>query len=257
VKNPRVFREKLFWILLIPLVWEITARTGLVPALILPPLEEVFRSFLSESLSGGLLAGTGRSLLYILAGLSAGILSALLLTAGAHLWSPLRSLLEVLISLLHPLPGIALLPVALLVFGVGAGPVFLILLHSVLWPLCISFQNGFDQVPPVFRRIARNYRLSPAGYFFRIMIPAAFPSLFSGLRIAWARSWRALLSAEMIFGVVGGKGGLGWYIFNRRVFMDTPGMYAGLLMLVLLGLAVENLLFGRLEALTIGRWGEK
>jgi len=163
----------------------------------------------------------------------------------------------VLVSVFHPLPGIALLPVLLLVFGVGTGPVLAIILHSVLWPLCVNMLSGFDNAEPLYPKIGRNCELSFFRFFLTVMIPASFSEILSGFKIAWARAWRALLSAEMLFGVSGGQGGLGWYVFNRRVFMDTPGMYAGLLMLILIGFVVETVFFRQLEKRTLQRWSAR
>jgi len=59
----------------------------------------------------------------------------------------------------------------------------------------------------------------------------------------------------MIFGATGGKGGIGWYIFNKRVFMDTPGLFAGLIVIIIIGILVEDLAFGKLEETTIKKWG--
>ncbi len=162
-----------------------------------------------------------------------------------------------LVSVFHPLPGIALLPVLLLVFGVGTGPVLAIILHSVLWPLCVNMLSGFDNAEPLYPKIGRNCELSFFRFFLTVMIPASFSEILSGFKIAWARAWRALLSAEMLFGVSGGQGGLGWYVFNRRVFMDTPGMYAGLLMLILIGFVVETVFFRQLEKRTLQRWSAR
>jgi len=241
-------------VLLLLALWETAARSGLVSPLIIPRLESIALAFAAESVSGALLSGTARSLVLICAGLACGTLLALILTACAYANALFRSFLEVLVSIFHPLPGIALLPLVLLVFGVGTWPVLAIILHSVLWPLCVNLLSGFDNTEPLYSRIGQNYELSFPRFFLTVMIPASFPSILSGFKIAWARAWRALLSAEMLFGVSGGRGGLGWYVFNRRVFMDTPGMYAGLLMLILIGFTVETVFFGRLEKRTLLRW---
>lgn len=67
------------------------------------------------------------------------------------------------------------------------------------------------------------------------------------MKIGWSRAWRAVISAEMIFGTIGSGGGLGWFIYNKRIFMDTPGMYGGVIILMLIGLIVENLFFRTVE----------
>ncbi len=252
--NPGSGIEKILWLGVLIIFWEIIAHSGMVSPLLLPPLETILLSLKSELLNGSLLAGTLRSLALVFGGIGIGFILAAVLSILALLFPVLRSLVEVLIAVMHPLPGIALLPVVILFFGVGTGPVFFIILHSVLWPMCINIISGFENIPPLLIKIGKNYELKPIQFFFRIMLPAAFPPLLAGLRIAWARSWRALISAEMLFGVSTGKGGIGWYVFNKRVFMDTPGMYAGLLVLIIIGLVVETGIFRKMEGVTIRRW---
>jgi NitT/TauT family transport system permease protein len=103
--------------------------------------------------------------------------------------------------------------------------------------------------------VGRNYGLSTVGYITRILIPGAFPSILTGLKIGWAFAWRTLIAAELVFGVSSGKGGLGWYIFVRKSNYVIPDVYAGLLTVILFGLAVENLIFKTVEKKTVRRWG--
>jgi NitT/TauT family transport system permease protein len=89
----------------------------------------------------------------------------------------------------------------------------------------------------------------------RILLPAAFPSILAGLKIGWAFAWRTLIAAEMVYGVASGGGGLGWYIYENKNMLETANVFAGLLMVILIGLAVENLVFGVVERRTVRRWG--
>lgn len=82
---------------------------------------------------------------------------------------------------------------------------------------------------------------------FEIMLPSSMGYIISGVKIGWARAWRAFISAEMVFGSVGGKGGIGWYIFNQRTFMDTAGLFAGIILVIVIGILVENVLFAAME----------
>ena len=86
-------------------------------------------------------------------------------------------------------------------------------------------------------------------------VPAALPSILSGLKIGWAFAWRTLIAAELVFGASSGKGGLGWYIFQNRNELYTDKVFAGLVLVILIGLAVESLGFHTLERLTVRRWG--
>lgn len=246
---------RLLWLPVALLAWEGLFRLEIFSPLIFPSPAMVAGQMGRDLLSGELLGGAAFSLLIILAALipsvAAGFLMALLALRSAAVERVTRGLS----ALAHPLPGIALLPLLILWTGLGAHILILIVAHSVLWPFFINVRSGFRSIPPLWREVGRNNGFSRGQEFWRILLPGAFPSVFSGLKIGWARAWRAVISAEMIFGTIGRAGGLGWFIFNKRIFMDTPGMIGGLLFLMALGLAVENLLFGRMERLIQRRWG--
>ena len=100
-------------------------------------------------------------------------------------------------------------------------------------------------------------QLRPRGprFIAKILIPAAFPSILTGLKIGWAFAWRTLIAAELVFGVSSGKGGLGWYIYENKNMLDIPAVFAGLFTVILIGLIVENLIFRNIEAATVRKWG--
>ena len=248
-------RGTLIWFLVLLAIWELTARSGLVSPLVLPPLESVFVSFGTELAGGNLLSGTLVSLGFVILGITIGAVAAFVLSALSFQFSGIRRLGNMLTAVFHPLPGIALLPIFILFFGIGWKTLVVVIVHSVLWPLKVNICAGFDSVPAVYRRIGANYNLKPSAFFFRIMLPASFPHVFSGLKTAWARAWRAAVSAEMIFGITGSGGGLGWFVYSKRIFMDTPGMYAGILMLAFIGIAVESGLFHFIDSRTLKKWG--
>jgi len=133
--------------------------------------------------------------------------------------------------------------------------VLFIIVHSVLWPLVTNLDAGYRSIPEAFTLVARNYEIKTASLFTRVFLPATSPYLLAGLKIAWARGWRALISAEMVFGAIGGSGGVGWFIFNKRVFMDTSGLFAGILVVIIIGILVEDILFHFLEKTTVEKWG--
>jgi NitT/TauT family transport system permease protein len=87
------------------------------------------------------------------------------------------------------------------------------------------------------------------------LIPGAFPSILTGLKVGWAFAWRTLIAAELVFGVSSGSGGLGWYIFEQKNQLLIPNVFAGLLTVILFGLVVENLIFRVIENRTVRRWG--
>jgi NitT/TauT family transport system permease protein len=155
----------------------------------------------------------------------------------------------------NPLPSIALLPLAMIWFGLGEGSIVFVLVHAVLWAVALNTHAGFKAVSPTWRMVGRNYGLSKIGYVTRILIPGAFPSILTGMKIGWAFAWRTLIAAELVFGVSSGSGGLGWYIFQNKNMLDIPNVFAGLLTVILFGLLVENLVFRVIERHTVNRWG--
>lgn len=250
------WRTHLLFLLGVVLAWELTSRLSAVSPLLLPPVSEVIVSLGSDLASGVLLHRTAFSLLIIFQGVGIGALGALLLSAAV--WSGGRAVARIVdsaVAFLHPLPGIALLPLVILWAGTGRTAVLLIIIHSVIWPLTTNLTGGIRAVPEHLYDVSRNYRLGHLQTMRHLMLPSALPYLIAGLRIGWARAWRALIAAEMVFGAAGGNGGLGWYLFQQRVFMDTRGMFAGILIIMVIGVLFEELLFESLERGTVRKWG--
>ena len=158
-------------------------------------------------------------------------------------------------AMFNPLPAIALLPLALLWFGLGRPSLVFVIVHSVLWAVALNMHSGFLSVSETLRMAGRTFGLRGMSFVFRILVPAAFPAILAGLKIGWAFAWRTLIAAELVFGVSSGQGGLGWFIFENRNTLDTASVFAGLLTVMAVGLVVEGVIFRFIEARTIRRWG--
>src|SRR3712207_2443809 len=101
----------------------------------------------------------------------------------------------------------------------------------------------------------QNYGLRGVRFVALVLMPAAFPSILAGLKIGWAFAWRTLIAAELVFGVASGKGGLGWFIFQNRNELYIDKVFAGLAMVIVIGLVIENVVFRWVEANTVRKWG--
>ncbi len=236
------------------LLWEGLARWQ-DNDLLLPTVLQTAQALFYGLADGELLRRAQASLGVLLKGYGLGVLAAFVLTSLAVSTQLGRDLLTLLTSMFNPLPAIALLPLALLWFGLGQGSLVFVLLHSVLWPLSLATFAGFQGVPETLRMAGRNYGLAGLRYVLHILVPSALPAILSGLKIAWAFAWRTLIAAELVFGVSSGQGGLGWYIFQNRNELYTDRVFAGLVMVIFIGLAVETLVFQNLERVTVRRWG--
>lgn len=246
--------RKALIVAVLALLWEVVARWA-ANDLLLPTFTQTARAFAEGVASGELLAKAGISLSLLLQGYGLGIAAAFALTTLAVSTQPGRDLLGTLTSMFNPLPAIALLPLALLWFGLGKASLVFVLVHSVLWPLALNTYAGFQAVPETLRMAGRNYGLRGLSYVLAILVPSALPSILAGLRIGWAFAWRTLIAAELFFGASSGKGGLGWYIFQNRNELYTDRVFAGLAAVILIGLLVEHLVFDSIERVTVRRWG--
>jgi NitT/TauT family transport system permease protein len=238
------------------LLWELAARWA-GNELLLPGFVQSARAWGVGMASGELPAKAAVSLSLLLQGYALGAAAAFVLTSLAVSTRLGRDLLAALTSMFNPLPAIALLPLALLWFGLGRGSLVFVLVHAVLWPLALATLSGFQSVPETLRMAGRNYGLRGLRFVLQILVPSALPSILSGLRIAWAFAWRTLIAAELFFGASSGRGGLGWAIFQARNELQTDQVFAGLATVVLIGWLVERLVFDTVERLTVRRWGQQ
>lgn len=236
------------------LIWELVARR-MGNELLLPTFLATLDAFWEGLRSGVLLERAAYSLRVLAQGYAAGLVLAALLTAFATASRVGTDLLETLTAMFNPLPSIALLPVAMIWFGLGHASLVFVLVHAVLWSVALNAHAGFRGVSPTLRMVGRNYGLSGLPYVARILVPAALPSIFTGLKVGWAFAWRTLIAAELVFGVSTGSGGLGWFVFENKNQLETANVFAGLFTVILIGLGVEGLIFRNLARATIHKWG--
>ena len=247
------FRKALL-LALIALLWEIYARSLNNP-LLFPTLSETFVALYQGLISGRIPLAAWGSIKLLLQGYGLGLLAAGLLTAFATTTRIGADLLETLTAMFNPLPSIALLPLAMIWFGFGDGSIVFVLVHAVLWAIALNTHAGFQGVSMTWRMVGRNYGLKRLSYVSKILIPGAFPSILTGLKIGWAFAWRTLIAAELVFGSSSGGGGLGWFIFESKNALMISQVFAGLLTVIIFGLFVENVVFRAIETHTVKKWG--
>jgi NitT/TauT family transport system permease protein len=246
--------RKVLILVLIALAWEIYGRYLNNPLLV-PTFTATVEAFAEGIRSGDIPVKAANSVQLLLKGYALGLALAMAFTALAMMSRVGNDLLETLTSAFNPLPAIALLPLALIWFGLGDISIIFVLVHSVLWAVALNTHSGFRSVSNTLRMVGRNYGLRGPRFVAKILIPAAFPSILTGLKIGWAFAWRTLIAAELVFGVSSGKGGLGWYIYENKNMLEIPAVFAGLFTVILIGLLVENVIFRNVEAVTVRRWG--
>jgi len=249
------YLQRVIWFVLFALIWQMVALSGWFSPLIFPSLKIILQTLYNSLVNGELIKQVVFSLTLIIQGLLFSLIIALTMALLSQVSDIFATLLDTLIAIAHPLPGIALMPLVLIWFGAGRTAIIVIIIHSVLWPLVLNLITGFRSIPEIYRLVGKNYGLSIVKIMWHIMAPASLPYFLAGLKIGWARAWRALISAEMLFGAAGSFGGLGWYIFKKRVFFDIPGVFAGIIVIIIIGILVEDLIFSKIEKATVKKWG--
>lgn len=243
-----------FILVMMAIVWQVYSGVLHNP-LLFPTFTATVVAWWKALVAGPLLLRAWNSVSTLLIGYAIGVSLALLLTTTAVLSRFGEDFLTTLTAMFSPLPAIALLPLALIWFGLGKGSIVFVLVHAVLWAVAVNVLSGFVSVSDTLRMAGRNYGLSGWRYVSRLLIPAAFPSILSGLKVGWMFAWRTEIAAELVFGATSSSGGIGWYIFENQNELQTASVFAGLLTVIVIGLLVEGLVFRSVEVHTVRKWG--
>jgi len=220
------------------LLWELLPRTGVVSDAYLSPPSAVLASIWDLLEKGQLwkhvAASLQRSLWGLLLAISAGVLLGL--TMGAV--RPLERLLDPVLQLFRQTSAFALFPVFILFLGIGELSKVAIIFWASFWPVLLSTIGGVKQVDRLLINSALSMGATRRFIFLKVVLPAALPSIFTGVRLAGAYCITALVAAEMI----GAHSGLGFLTLNSQETFQIPTMYAGIFLLAVLGLLLNYLL---------------
>ena len=247
--------QSVLYLIAIFVAWEVAPRVGLIDNWILPPFSVVLNITYRELIHGNLAIQALNTLSIILQGFGLAFILAFIITMLCTWIKPIKVLVTLLCTIFNPLPAIAIMPLFILWFGIGTGVMRIIIIHGVIWALMTHILDGFRTIPNVYRDWGRNIELNFWQMFSKILFIAIMPEVIAGIRVGWGRAWRALLAAEMIFGMIGTLGGIGYYIYNARAFANMSRVMAGVLVIIIIGIIVESVFFRQLEKHTIQKWG--
>lgn len=253
--NMKGIKNQIIFLLCLVILWQAIYMTGKFPELMFPSVLSIGKAFINCFRNDAMLKTIFYSLELILKGLLIGGLGGMILACFSIAFQSFRSISNMIVAIFDPLPGIALLPLAILWFGTGEKSIIFIIVHSVIWPVMRSMIDGCSTIPQIYLEVGENLGLNKIQIIRKVYLPASFPSLLSGMKVSWARAWRALISAEMIFGVSGSIGGLGWYIYTKRYQLETASVFAALIIIILIGLLIEYGFFATIEKHTVRKWG--
>jgi NitT/TauT family transport system permease protein len=248
----RVIWRNAFPFLVVGAIWETVARLGVFPARLFPSLETIAAALWRLTAAGIL----PHHALDTVARLGAGFTLAAVagITIGIAMGRSRRAedIFLPLVSIGAPIPGIAYAPLFLLWFGLGNTSAVLLVAFVSAFPVIFNTWTGVKAVKDIWVRSAQAMGADDPRLFRHVILPGALPYILTGLRLGLAQAWRILVGVEMLAAV---PWGLGWMIFGAREFLNMDVMLAGVAVIAIIGLALEKLVFQRLEQFTVVRWG--
>ncbi len=248
----RVVARNAFPFLVVGAIWEIVAQLGIFPRKLFPPLEEVAAAFIRLTADGILPHHVFDTLLRLTAGFALAAIFGVAIGIAMGRWRLAEDIFMPLVSIGAPIPGIAYAPLFLLWFGLGNSTTVLLVGFVSAFPIIFNTWTGVKSVKEIWVRSAQAMGADNRRLFYHVIVPGSLPYILTGLRLGLAQSWRILVGVEMLAAV---PWGLGWMIFGAREFLNTDVMLAGVFVIGVIGLALEKLVFQRIEQYTVVRWG--
>lgn len=219
-------------------LWEIAPRVGLVDKVFLPPFTEVAATFFELIGNGQLWEHVSTSLSRALTGFVIAVAIAVPLGVAIAWYRPVADFLNPVLELFRNTAALALLPVFILVLGIGETSKVALVIYACTFPILLNTISGVRTVDPLLVKSARSLGFSQIALVYKVVLPAAVPTIFTGLRMAAASSILVLIAAEM----VGAKAGLGYLITAAQLNFQIPDMYAGIIAIALVGLIFNAIL---------------
>lgn len=232
-------------------IWEVTSRLSDLPTFMFPSFTQVIQTLLSGLISGQMISAITSSLGRLLLGFSIAIILGLLL--GYLIWrfKLVEDTLGFLVTALQSIPSIVWFPLAIIWFGLNDIAILFIVTIGATWTMTINATSGFKNVPTLYQRVGKTFGSNGFHFLRTVIIPSSVPQLISGLRIAWAFSWRALMAGELL----GAGNGLGQLLETGRSLGQMDLVISVMIIIGVIGTIMDNVVFLRLERNVQKKWG--
>lgn len=211
----------------------------------------MLKTLFNGLISGQISVAIGQSLVRLLIGFFIAVSLGLLF--GYLIWrfKIVEDTLGFLITALQSIPSIVWFPLAIIWFGLNNFAILFIVTIGATWTMTINTVSGFQNVPQLYQRVAKTFGSSGVHFLRTVIIPASVPQIISGLRIAWAFSWRALMAGELL----GAGGGLGHLLETGRSLGQMDLVISVMIIIAIIGTIIDNFIFLKVERKIQRRWG--
>ncbi len=243
-------RKSSFYVLVI-MIWEVASRVGVWPRFLFPAPSEVLQTLLQGFADRTFIFGILASMRRILLGYSISLVAGVLLGLGISRNKLIAETIGSLILGLQTLPSICWLPLALLWFGLNESAIIFVVVMGALLSITTATESGIKNAPPLLIKAGQNMGARGPRLLFEVIVPAALPSIITGMKQGWSFAWRSLMAGELLYGSVG----LGNLLTVGRELNDMSQVLAVMLIIIIIGLCADYLVFTRLERGMRRRWG--
>lgn len=232
-------------------IWELVFKSGIWPEYLFPSPLGVVENLISGVNEHWLFIAIIASLKRVVIGYIAAVALGLLLGVLIIKFQFLDETLGPLILGLQTLPSICWLPLAILWFGLGEDSIIFVIIIGSLFSMSMAVVSGIKNVPPIYKRVADTMGAKGLKAYTTVVIPASLPAIVTGMKQAWSFAWRALMAGELL----SPKDGLGYALTIGRDLHDMNQVVAVMVVIIVVGLLIDTLLFGRAERAIRYRWG--
>jgi NitT/TauT family transport system permease protein len=237
---------------LILIAWQVVAESGVFKPIFMPPLQTIAQRVIELSSNGVLVNAISASLGRLFVGFAIAVVIGVVLGLFVTRLGFAEQLAVRLLSALLATPAVAWTPLFMLWFGLGNPATIALVVFVGTIPIALNTWSGIRTVDKVYIRVAESVNIRGMRRFYKVILPAAFGPVLSGVRLGFARSWHGLVAGELL---AGAATGLGVLVTKGLVFLDTPSMIVGVLTIACFAYLTERLFFERIEHLMLQRWG--
>lgn len=225
--------------IIIPIVffvlWELVSRILVKKLVLLPPPSKVFYSLYEIILSGEMFIHSLHSILRVLSGfiIAASVAIPVGLIMGRN--KLVEKLLDTSVHMLRPIPATAWIPASILLFGIGNKPALFLVFIGTVWPLLLNTISGVKSIDKIYIMAAQTMGVNGKKLFRKVVLPAALPEIFTGVRIGMGVAWTCVIVAELL----AVRSGLGYLIMESRLIVRPDRVFAGMIMIAIIGLGLD------------------
>ena len=246
-----ILAKKIAFFIILVIVWQGISMADIWPNNIFPSPYEVAESLAYMASDGSLFFGIGTTLMRLAVGLAIAIVGGVILGIFMARVETVNQTIGSLVLGLQSIPSIAWVPLAILWVGHNDGGIIFVTAIGAVFAVTINTYTGIKNIDPQYVDAARNMGAKGTQLITNVLVPAAFPFMISGFKQGWAFAWRGVIGAELLFSFLG----LGFLLNVGRQLHEVSQVIAIMLVIMLIGMAVDGFIFKKIENKVMSRWG--